>query len=177
ERLAFYDAERGRHAAHFEIVGVDVFMLDEAGEHVERAAVGRVKHVGRTDRRRREFHRPGLLLVAQRIDARLFHDCNGLDELPRILEKAAPEYEHAVGARAVGKKLSRHIAVVVRRNDQVLAALALVGTRQADIAAPGAPVNLALRADRPLPEIIENALQSRWYFDHHHAVFLQVQIT
>ncbi|MNZ48884.1 hypothetical protein D3C78_666380 [compost metagenome] len=101
ERLALDDAERGEHAAHLHVLRIDVFVVDEARQHVERAAIGGVEHVDRDIRGVREHHRLGRGGFAEGVDASLLHDLDRPLELLRILEKAAPEHKHAVGAGTV----------------------------------------------------------------------------
>jgi Putative peptidoglycan binding domain len=52
----------------------------------------------------------------------------------------------------------------------------VVGTGQTYVAAPLAPVDLSLRGDRTLPEVVEDPLQSRRYFDDDRTVLVQIEI-
>ena len=95
----------------------------------------------------------------------MLHHFDRLGKLFRIFEKAAPEDEDSIGAGAVGEIARWDRAFIVRRKDEVLAAFALIGAGQAYIARPLAAVDLPLGADRALPKIVENALQTRRNFD------------
>jgi len=74
ETLALDDSERGKDAAHLQILGIGVFAFDKAGEQVKGTTVFRIEHVRQRHRSVWEPHRFGGVALAERINGRLFHD-------------------------------------------------------------------------------------------------------
>src|SRR5262245_59795403 len=174
--FVLFDAERGEYATHLHVGRIGIFMLDEAVQHIESAAVDGVEHIGRHRGRIGELHRLGRRFLAKRINARLFHNLDRRAKLLWILKETAPEHEYSVGARPEREVSLGRFALEVRRQQEISASLALVGAGQTDVAAPDLAADFSFRTNRPLEEVVENALEAGRHLDYHRPIFLQVEI-
>src|SRR4030095_5605469 len=151
-------------------------MLDKAVQHIERAAVGGVQHIGGHRGRIGELHGLGRGLLTKRINARLLHHLDRRVELLRVLEETAPEHEYSIRARPEREISLGRFALEVWRQQEISGPLALVGAGQTDVAAPDLTADFPFRTNRPLEEVVENALKAGRHLDYDRPVLLQVEI-
>src|SRR5262249_56994936 len=111
-----------------------------------------------------------------RIIARLLHHLYRRVELLRVFEKTAPEHEYPIRARPECEISLGRFALEVWRQQEISAPLALVGAGQTDVAAPDLAADFPFRTNRPLEEVVENALKAWRHLDYHRTIFLQVEI-
>ena len=136
ERLALLDADRLHVEALQRREDIRRLLVHQLREHLEeRDGVG-VDRVDRLARAVEELHlAAGVRRLRQRINLDLLHQRDGLVGLSVHLE-AAQEVIDAVGRRLDDEVTLGHLARVTRRQEQILAALALVRPERADIHEP-----------------------------------------
>jgi hypothetical protein len=165
ERLALFDPKGGHQPAHGPVFRIHRLRVHELGQSLKVAVITRKDHVGRLSRPVGEAHLGWIVLLGQRVDAGLLHQGHRLGRIAGFLvAERPPEHEDVVGRALEAVVALRRLAFIVRRQDQVFAALALVGTHIADI------------GHGPVPEVVEDALLLGRHLDHGWAVRLQVDI-
>ena len=169
ELLALHDPDRAELSCQFGVEPAVGLLLDDLVHHVEEAdVVGHDRVVARQARHVLELHLRRVVLLGQWVHLEVLLDVvRCLLDVVGILHVAphvsAHEVPHAVRLRPHDVVPVGHVAVVARREHEILAALAVVGAGCAHVAHV-AEVH-----------VIENAEHVRWDVDDGGTVLFEVE--
>ena len=136
--------------------------LTSCDEHLEEGDVVGVDCVDRLTRAVEEFHFRRVSRLCERIDLDLLHQRHRLVGLSVYLEPAQ-EIIDAICRRLDDEVTLRHLARVVRRKEEVFAALSFVGAERTDV------------HEKPLQRVHRGSQHFRRRFHHRRAITLQIQ--
>ena len=163
EGLALFDADRGKQAAGFRIEHVERLLLDDFVEVLIEAVVVGMDGVEGLARAADEFQLRRVVLFRERIDAEvLLHVLSG--DIKALGDGGAHEDPDVVGSGLDHEIAIRHLALVAGWQDQVLAALALVGTGRTNV------LHVAE------PGVVESTEHPGRGLENHRAVILEIKV-
>ena len=132
--------------------------LDDLVEHVPERIVARRDEVGRHARAVDELHRRRVGGVGELVDLEVLLDRFDAGLRGAINDEGAKDEPIAVGVRPQDEIPRRHLALVAGRQDEILAAFAMVFSGDTDIADPA------------IPEVVHQSEHFRGRFDDQRAL-------